>query len=171
MRPGRRLGIDVGSVRVGVAGCDPEGMIATPLDRRSPAISAPAPTWTRSPGWPSSSPPSRWSSGTPRRLSGAAGAAAEAARAYAVQIARRVHPVGVRLVDERLSTTAAHRRLQEAGVGGRRRRPVVDRVAAVLILQTALDAERASGVPPGTLVQAGLGPEGPVRPGQEDGEQ
>lgn len=170
MRPGRRLGIDVGSVRVGVAGCDPEGMIATPLATlaRDQRAGADLDEVARMAVEQSAV---EVVVGDPRSLSGAAGAAAEAARAYAVQIARRVHPVGVRLVDERLSTTAAHRRLQEAGVGGRRRRPVVDRVAAVLILQTALDAERASGVPPGTLVQAGLGPEGPVRPGQEDGEQ
>jgi putative Holliday junction resolvase len=45
--------------------------------------------------------------------------------------------------------------LREAGVRGRRHRPVVDQVAAVVILQSALDAERASGREPGTLVSPG----------------
>jgi putative Holliday junction resolvase len=99
--------------------------------------------------------------GLPRGLSGHLGAAAEAARKYAVAIARRVAPVPVRAVDERLSTVAAHRSLREAGVKGRRHRPVVDQVAAVVILQSALDAERASGREPGSLVEPDGASEGP----------
>ncbi|MGL4745321.1 MAG: RuvX/YqgF family protein, partial [Dermatophilaceae bacterium] len=56
------------------------------------------------------------------------------------------------LVDERLTTVDAHRLLRDSGVVGRRQRSVVDQAAAVLILQTALDAERASGSPPGERV-------------------
>jgi putative Holliday junction resolvase len=58
----------------------------------------------------------------------------------------------VRLVDERLTTVDAHRRLRDSGVAGRQQRAVVDQAAAVLILQAALDAERSSGRPPGELV-------------------
>jgi hypothetical protein len=96
--------------------------------------------------------------GLPRSLSGDEGASARAARAYAVVIARRVAPVPVRLVDERLSTVAAHQHLREAGVKGRRQRPVVDQAAAVVILQSALDFERASERPPGSLVETGDAP-------------
>jgi putative Holliday junction resolvase len=60
----------------------------------------------------------------------------------------------VRLHDERLTTVDAHRTLRESGVGGREQRAVVDQAAAVLILQGALDAERASGRPPGELVRS-----------------
>jgi putative Holliday junction resolvase len=56
------------------------------------------------------------------------------------------------LVDERLTTVTATRGLRESGVRGRKSRAVVDQAAAVVILQNALDAERASGRPPGTLV-------------------
>jgi putative Holliday junction resolvase len=159
--------VDVGTVRVGVAGCDPEGVIATPLATlaRDPRGDADLDEIAR---LAREYEVVEVVVGDPTRLSGSAGAAAEAARAYAVLLARRVAPVGVRLVDERLSTTAAHRRLREAGVGGRRRRPVIDRAAAVLILQTALDAERASGIPPGSLVDPGTGPEGPA-PGRREG--
>jgi len=82
--------------------------------------------------------------GLPRSLSGAEGAAAVAARDYAGRIASRVAPVPVRLVDERLTTVTAHRAL--ARVPGKARRAVVDQAAAVEILQSALDGERASGL-------------------------
>jgi putative Holliday junction resolvase len=91
--------------------------------------------------------------GLPRTLAGAEGPAAAAARTYAGRLAGRVAPVPVRLVDERLTTVDAHRSLRESGVDGRSQRAVVDQAAAVLILQSALDAERGSGRPPGELVR------------------
>ncbi|WP_245618186.1 Holliday junction resolvase RuvX [Knoellia aerolata] len=90
--------------------------------------------------------------GLPRTLAGAEGAAAQAARTYAAELARRIAPVGVRLVDERLTSVDAHRALRESGVSGRRQRAVVDQAAAVLILQAALDEERSAGRPPGEPV-------------------
>jgi putative holliday junction resolvase len=85
-------------------------------------------------------------------LSGREGPAAVGVRAYALALAERVD-VPVRLVDERLSTVAAHRSLRAAGVPGRRQRAVVDQVAAVVLLQTALDQERATGAPVGSLIE------------------
>ena len=73
----------------------------------------------------------------------------------------------MRLVDERLTTVDAHRRLRDSGVAGRRQRAVVDQAAAVLILQGALDGERATGVPPGERVEpavAGTDGDLPGRP-------
>ncbi|HYQ74912.1 Holliday junction resolvase RuvX, partial [Cellulomonas sp.] len=110
--------------------------------------------------------------GLPRHLSGTEGAASAAARAYAVQLAQAVAPVRVRLVDERMSTVSAHQALHASGRSGRRHRAVVDQAAAVVILQTALDAERSTGRRPGERVTA-TRPERPAeeRPGgpQEDG--
>ncbi len=101
--------------------------------------------------------------GLPRSLSGAEGRAAGLAREYAGQLAARLRaagsPVAVRLVDERLSTVAAHRSLRDAGMAGRKQRAVVDQAAAVVLLQAALDAERSDGRSsrrtgrPGTLVR------------------
>ena len=71
------------------------------------------------------------------------------ARAYAAEVAARVAPVEVRLVDERLSTVEAARGLRSAGVGSKAARGVVDAAAAVVILQHALDSERATGIRPG----------------------
>ena len=151
MRPGVRIGVDVGSVRVGVARTDPSALVVTPVetvarDRRGGA------DLDRIAGIVAETGAVEVVVGLPRTLRGEEGPAAAAAREYATAVAQLVAPVPVRLVDERLSTVSAHRTLREAGVRGRKHRPVVDQVAAVVILQSALDAERASGREPGILV-------------------
>lgn len=167
MRHGVRVGIDVGSVRVGVARSDPSGLLATPVT----TVRREVDTDGRPKGDDGLSEVAAVVRehealevvvGLPLGLSGNAGAAAALARGYAERIAQQVAPVPVRLVDERLSTVTATRALRDAGVKQRRHRPVVDQVAAVVILQSALDAERASGRPPGQLVGPGTTPEGPV---------
>lgn len=151
MRRGVRVGVDVGSVRVGVAICDPDGMLATPLD-----------TVTRGPGdldrlagMVAENHALEVVVGLPRSLSGGEGPAAATARGFAGALARRVAPCPVRLVDERLSTVAATRGLRERGMSARQGRAVIDQAAAVVILQGALDAERGTGQPPGETVQVG----------------
>lgn len=151
-----RLAVDVGTVRVGVASSDPDGMLATPVA-----------TLARAAGKPSSTAPDvariadeareRGAEvvyvGLPRHLSGAEGSSAGVARAYAVALAHAVGPLQVRLVDERMSTVSAHHALQAAGRSGRRHRQVVDQAAAVVILQHALDVERSTGRRPGERVE------------------
>lgn len=151
IRRGIRIGLDVGSVRLGIASSDPHGMLATPVR-----------TLNRTPSRDGVDEVARIVAeesavevviGLPRSLSGAEGAAAQSARAYAVRVAEAVAPVPVRLIDERLSTVSAHQKLHEAGRAGRKHRQVVDQVAAVLILQTALDLERRTGRAPGEAVK------------------
>jgi len=149
MRPGVRVGVDVGSVRVGVAACDPAGLIATPvstLSRGKGDLDALATLVAEREAV-------EVLVGLPTSLSGRPGPAAAAAEAYAEELAARV-PVPVRLVDERFSTVGAQRDLRASGVDTRRGRSVIDQAAAVIILQGALDAERSSGLAPGRLVQA-----------------
>jgi putative holliday junction resolvase len=98
--------------------------------------------------------------GLPTSLSGREGAAAAAARTFAGALAGRLVPIPVRLVDERFTTVMAHEALRQGGKGGRARRQVVDQAAAALLLQGALDAERAAGRPPGEVVPPGPGTEG-----------
>jgi putative Holliday junction resolvase len=148
VRSGVRVAIDVGTVRVGVAASDPSGVLATPVsvirrDRRggSDVIAVADLVAERE--------AIEVLVGLPRSLSGAAGTAAVAAREYAAALAARVAPVPVRLVDERLSTVSATRDLQAAGVRAKAARHVVDAAAATVILQHALDTERATGNPPG----------------------
>jgi putative Holliday junction resolvase len=75
-------------------------------------------------------------------------------------LAARISPVPVRLFDERFTTTTAHAVLRQSGKNSRARRPMVDQAAAAVLLQAALDAERAMGRPPGELVPAAGGAEG-----------
>jgi putative Holliday junction resolvase len=69
-------------------------------------------------------------------------------------LAARVAPVPVRLVDERLSTVEAQRGMHAAGHTTRSARSWIDAVAAAVILQAAIDTERASGAAPGEIVPA-----------------
>jgi putative Holliday junction resolvase len=140
-RKGVRIGVDVGSVRVGVAVSDADGILATPVETlardvaRGTDLDALA-ALVRERG------AVEVVVGHPRHLSGAAGAAAREAESYAAALRPRVEPVPVRLVDERLTTVTATRTLAERGVRGKAQRAVVDQAAAVAILQSALDALR-----------------------------
>jgi putative Holliday junction resolvase len=147
---GRRLGVDVGKVRVGVAISDPDGILATPLvtvardrvfaEEGAAADSVPADIaeLVRLAGEHEAV---QIVVGLPVRLNGAEGPAAIDIRAYAERLARAVQ-VPVVLTDERMSTVVATRRLAERGVRGKRQRAVVDQAAAVEILQSWLDAQR-----------------------------
>jgi putative Holliday junction resolvase len=152
MRTGVRLAVDVGSVRVGVAACDALGTLATPVAvlkrdaRNQTDLDALA-------ALVGERDAVEVVVGLPRGLSGKDGAAAAAARAYAADLGGRIHPIAVRLVDERLSTVSANRGLQSAGIKAKAARAMIDAAAAVVILQHALDTERATGLPPGEEVQ------------------
>lgn len=152
-RSGVRIGVDVGSVRVGVAASDPSGLLATPVRTLARDTSATAADLAELGRLVAEVEALELVVGLPRTLAGEEGPAAVEARQYARRLAVLVAPVAVRLVDERLTTVDAHRSLRESGVDGRRQRAVVDQAAAVLILQAALDAERSSGRPPGELVR------------------
>jgi len=145
-----RLGIDVGSVRVGVAASDVTGTLASPVDvlqrrRDGSELDALA-------ALVGEREAIEIVVGMPRSLSDRDGPAAEAARDYAARIARRVSPVPVRLVDERLSTVQAQRSLHASGHTVRSSRSRIDAAAAVVILQSALDTERTTGEAVGQLV-------------------
>jgi putative holliday junction resolvase len=151
VRVGVRLGIDVGSVRIGVARCDPGGLLASPLDtiRRGPgdvaALAVLAADYEAI----------EVVVGLALGLAGGEGRAAAAGREFASELAGRVSPVPVRLVDERFTTVLAHAALQQGGRDARARRHAVDKAAAAVLLQGALDAERSTGQPAGQLVSAG----------------
>ncbi|MFT4188199.1 MAG: Holliday junction resolvase RuvX [Aeromicrobium sp.] len=148
MRRGRRLGVDVGAARVGVATCDPDGLIATPVETVAAGDGAVA----RLADLAREHEVVEIVVGLPYSLSGREGAAAEAARQIAGQIAAVVD-LPIRLVDERLSTVTASQQLRAGGTKARKQRPVIDQAAAVVILQNALDGERLRGTPPGQLVE------------------
>ncbi|HEU0089917.1 MAG TPA: Holliday junction resolvase RuvX [Pseudonocardiaceae bacterium] len=139
---GRRLGVDVGAVRVGVAISDPSGVLATPLitlqrDRRGESdLDALAALVVEH-------EVVEVVVGLPRTLAGQHGPAARAAQDYARALADRISDtVPVRLTDERFTTVSAVRMLAGRGLRGRKQRAVVDQAAAVEILQGWLEARR-----------------------------
>jgi putative Holliday junction resolvase len=88
-------------------------------------------------------------------LRGSEGKAAREGRTFASVLAERLAPVPVRLVDERFTTVLAHAALRQGGMDSRARRTSVDKAAAAVVLQSALDSERATGQPAGQLVDVG----------------
>jgi len=139
---GRRLGIDVGSVRIGVASSDPDGILATPVEtvrrdrsnkhlRRLAELAAEMAAV-------------EVIVGLPRTLADRTGPSAQDAIELAEALARRVAPTPVRLADERLTTVSAQRSLRAAGVRAKEQRAVIDQAAAVAILQSWLDQRRAT---------------------------
>lgn len=145
---GVRMGIDVGSVRVGIALSDPQGILAHPLMTVGPEDLDEVVALIRE------HEVTGVVVGLPKTLRGDEGPAADITRRYAQDLASRM-AVPVRLVDERLTTVTAHRQLGSSGLTERGRRSVVDQAAAVLILQGALDLESNSGSPAGELITDG----------------
>jgi putative Holliday junction resolvase len=134
----RVLGIDVGSVRVGLAVSDETCTLASPL---ATVPNNPHTIWTRIAGEMEDRQVERVVVGLPRKLDGSEGDAAEQARGFAAELQRRV-AAPVEFWDERFTTTIAERSLIESGVRRRRRREVIDAVAAAVLLQSWLDARR-----------------------------
>lgn len=133
------IGVDAGTVRVGVARSDPAGVLATPVatlrrDRTGNADIAQLAELVRDTGAVGVVV------GMPRTLGDREGSSAHMARAYADALAAAVDPVPVRLVDERLTTVSAQRKLRQGGVRGRAQRAVIDQAAAVELLQHWLDS-------------------------------
>jgi putative pre-16S rRNA nuclease len=151
VRSGVRLGVDVGSVRVGLARSDPGGVLASPLAtiRRGRGDLDAIAELAAGHGV------TEVIVGLPTSLSGREGHAAAGVRQFAARLAARLAPLPVRLFDERFTTVTAHGALRAGGKDERSRRQVVDEAAAAVLLQAALDAERAAGRPPGELAAAG----------------
>jgi putative Holliday junction resolvase len=142
-----RIGVDVGTVRIGVARSDLHGMLATPVETvargagdvdRILAIAAELDAF-------------ELVVGLPLALSGRRTASTDDAVAFAERVAAST-PIPVRMVDERLSTVSAQAAVRSSGRTSKQTRSVIDQVAAVIILQHALDFERSSASPPGVVV-------------------
>ena len=137
---GRVLGVDVGTVRVGLALSDPTGTLASPLTtlRRAKNNS----DLDRLAALVVEHEVTEVVVGEPVHLSGASGASAQDAGNYAQELADRIPDVPVILIDERLSTVTAASHLREGGIDSRKQRAVIDQAAAVVILQQFLDSRR-----------------------------
>lgn len=152
MRPGARLGVDVGQARIGLASSDPQARVVLPLETvnahpRSRAVRLVA-----------AAARDRNAVevvvGLPKNMDGSEGKSARAARTFAAELAARLDGVRVCLVDERLTTTQAQGMLRQVGLDARSSRGVVDQMAAHIILEQAIASEMSSGTPAGEEVRS-----------------
>ena len=149
MRTGARLGIDVGRARIGVARCDAGGLLAVPVETVARAVEGDDDV-RRILELADEFGAIELVVGNPLSLSGAPTPSTDDAVAFAERLAGA--GATVRLVDERLSTVSAQQALRASGKSSRSQRPIVDQVAAVIILQHAIDTERTPGKEPGRLL-------------------
>ncbi|MFO0594223.1 MAG: Holliday junction resolvase RuvX [Myxococcaceae bacterium] len=136
----RALGLDLGTKTIGLAVTDELGITAqglTTLERRGPrkdldALKQHAEELNAD----------RFVIGLPLNMDGTEGPRAQATRQFGEALAAAT---GLTIIywDERLTTVAAHRTLLEADLSRKKRKEVVDQVAAVLILQGWMDAQKS----------------------------
>jgi putative Holliday junction resolvase len=137
MNRGRRIAFDYGDVRIGVAICDPDGILATPLphlDARHPKLSAQISELFRE------YEPVAIYVGRPKSMSGSEGIAVEKVEGF-VEKLNAITELPITFIDERLSTVDAARRLREAGKSAKDARVLIDSMAAVAILESGLANE------------------------------
>jgi putative Holliday junction resolvase len=137
---GVRLALDVGSVRIGVAKCDAEGLLATPLVTIASGPNAVNEVYELVYEFEAKCV----YVGKPISLAGKDTSSTLAALDFARLLAKRLQDdsVTVRLIDERLSTVSAQRGMHEAGRTIKQSRDAIDQAAAVVILEHALASER-----------------------------
>jgi putative Holliday junction resolvase len=136
LRKGIRYAIDFGDARVGLAKSDIDGILAVPvatIDNNQELIKKITEHYV----------------GLPKHLSGAIGQAANKAINFAQQLAKALPDVSLRMMDERLTTTSASARLSESGVNTRQQKGMIDQVAAIELLEQALEFEKRNNQVPG----------------------
>jgi len=137
-RIGRRIAFDYGDVRIGVAVCDPDGILATPLttlQSKDPLIKKQIAELI------DEYEPVKIYVGQPKLLSGEDGSAVAKVSVFTEMLTSNFD-IPVVLVDERLSTVSAARQLRESGMNAKDARSVIDAAAAVAILEQGLANER-----------------------------
>ncbi len=134
----RILGLDIGTVRIGVALSDPLGLTAQPLEvilrKKTDPVARVAALVTEH-------EVERIVVGYPLQLDGQPGLAVRAVDAFIAELEKAVS-APVERWDERLTTAAAERSMIEGGARRERRRESIDKIAAALLLQSYLDAKR-----------------------------
>lgn len=143
MRIGRRVAIDVGSKRIGMSICDQDGILASPLGTVADVQSA------------LNLVPSdviQIYVGLPLNLKGESTASTDLAVTFARQLGS-LTDIPISLLDERLTTSMANRQLREIGKSQRAARESIDEMAAIAILESALNHERRYSYAAGVAIQ------------------
>ena len=134
---GRRIAFDYGDVRTGVALCDPDGILASPLcvlETKSKSFTSEIAALL------TEHEPIAIYVGMPVNMSGSTGESAEKVDSFVATL-KELSVLPIHLVDERLSTVSAQKKLKEAGVSSRDSKQLIDAMAAVAILEQGLLSE------------------------------
>jgi putative Holliday junction resolvase len=137
-RIGRRIAFDYGDVRIGVAVCDPDGILATPLttlQSKDPSLKKQIAELIEE------YEPVKIYVGQPKLLSGEDGSAVAKVQVFTEMLTSNFD-IHVAMVDERLSTVSATKQLRESGINAKDARSVIDAAAAVAILDQGLANDR-----------------------------
>jgi putative Holliday junction resolvase len=136
-RRGRRLAFDFGDVRIGVAVCDPDAILATPL----PFIRSNSPRRNQEIlSLINEYEPVLFYVGLPAHMSGELGAASEKVELFITSL-EAITTIPVKRIDERLSTVSAAATLRSAGKSAKDSKHLIDSMAAVAILEAGLRYE------------------------------
>jgi putative Holliday junction resolvase len=140
MQRGRRIAFDYGDIRIGVAVCDPDGIISSPL-----AVLRAEDRNLRSEiqSFIAEYEPVQIFIGLPKQLSGVESSSAEKVRTFGAMLAE-LSKIEIVYIDERLSTVSAQSKLREAGKSTRESKELIDAMAAVEILELGLQSARSS---------------------------
>ena len=136
----RYLSLDIGDATIGIAVSDLLGLTAQGVETiRRTELSA---DLDRLAQLVQEYEPTGFVAGLPRHMNGDEGERGDIVRAFMAEVAERFPSVAIHYWDERLSTVAAARALIAADVSRKKRRKVIDKMAAVYILQGFLDRQQ-----------------------------
>ena len=139
MQRGRRIAFDYGDIRIGVAVCDPDGIISSPLAVLATEKNLASEIKTIFAEYE----PVQIFIGLPKQLSGVESVSAEKARSFGALLTEFTD-VEIIYIDERLSTVSAQSKLREAGKSAKESKELIDAMAAVEILELGLQSARSS---------------------------
>lgn len=152
MRSGRRLAIDVGTVRIGIAASDFHGILASGLETIQRKSADDIQAISEIGKIIFEIEPIEIYVGLPIGMSGQSTKSTR----DAVEFARKlIHSQGVpvRFIDERLTTVSATSALRASGRDSKSGRKIIDQIAATVILEQALETEKSSGGIPGKTIE------------------
>lgn len=152
LRPGRRLAVDVGQARIGLAVTDIHAILASPLatvarvESTTESVAAVIRTMIEVGEF------LEVYVGVPINLQGKSTLSTDDAISFA-EVLQEASGLEVRLIDERLTTSMANNQLKQIGKSQKDARSTIDQMAAVAILDFALSVEKNTGLAPGLSIQ------------------
>jgi putative Holliday junction resolvase len=139
LRRGRRIGIDYGDVRIGVATTDLDAILVSPLL----TLKNDEELFQNLANLVKEQEPLYIALGSPLNLSGKTSNKSAAVLDFANQV-KKLLEIDIFLIDERLTTISAQNQLREVGIGSRESKGIIDQIAAVNILNQALLLETST---------------------------